>query len=155
MKWQIQKEASRWEGYKLCKLSAAHHVLHSPVAAQVCPALCSAGTPGWARAPAGGGGPGGDQQVLGTGLQAGGAPGPHSSGQLCWRLPRRQSRLTREESLVGQGGEGWEKGDKGPGLAMVCRHHFLASNTKLKQAGEALAPTPGVGGASRLASALS
>lgn len=103
----------------------------------------------------GGGGPGGDQQVLGTGLQAGGAPGPHSSGQLCWRLPRRQSRLTREESLVGQGGEGWEKGDKGPGLAMVCRHHFLASNTKLKQAGEALAPTPGVGGASRLASALS
>ena len=103
----------------------------------------------------GGRGAGGDQQVLGTGLQAGGAPGPHSSGQLCWRLPRRQSRLTREESLVGQGGEGWEKGDKGPGLAMVCRHHFLASNTKLKQAGEALAPTPGVGGASRLASALS
>lgn len=56
---------------------------------------------------------------------------------------------------MGQGGEGWEKGDKGLGLAMVCRHHLLASNTKLKQAGEALALTPGVGGASRLASALS
>lgn len=30
-----------------------------------------------------------------------------------------------------------EKGDKGPGLDTVCRHCFLASHTKLKQAGEA------------------
>lgn len=122
-----QKAASRSEGDKLLRLSLACLLLHSPVTARVCPALCSVGTPGWAReqttawemAPEDGGpelrrrrgqGAGRDWKGPGDRPAGGRSARPSVLGAALLGLLHHQNILPREESLVDQAGEG--KGER-------------------------------------------